>query len=463
MTHAKTRLAVGIRASVGALVVAAAAGAVVLVGLYDAPTVERQPLALTADTTHNTARTLVCDGGFAELGADPAQPDVALPTGAPEIAYAGAEAEGRTLARAVGEPGLPQVFTASGEASIAAAQLQQVSTETLRGAVASACAEPLNEQWLIGGATNLGVTTTLTIGNPGLVPATVQVTVFDEAGEVDAVQTAGVIVAPGTQHTVSLNGYAPDRARLAVRVTSTGAPVTAALSVGHRVGLESFGVSSVDRQAVPDTELVIVGVANAPADPDVPSDAGEGDPYPVTVRAFAPGGESGTASVRALDAKGHLTALGEIELQAGAVGELLVTTWPEGAAAIEVTSSVPVVAAALGAAQKGADHDYEWFTPAPRIAEGEQVAVPVVSGGEVFVVHPGEGSVEVTVTDAKGKESVSKLSAGQAKAVKVPAGAELSATGDVYAGVRYLEGANIAAYPVLPPSQRDGTLTVYTR
>lgn len=463
MTQAKTPLVIGIRATVGALVLAAAGAAVVGVSLIDVPTVSRQPLALTEDTTHNTARSLVCDGGFAELGADPAQPNVALPAGAPEIAYAGAESDRRTLERAVGDPGQPQVFTASGDQATAAAQLQRVSTQTLQGAVASACAEPLNEQWLIGGATNLGVTTTLTIGNPGLVPATAQVTVYDEAGEVDAVQTAGVIVAPGTQHTVSLNGYAPDRERLAVRVTSTGAPVTAALSVGHKVGLESFGVSTVDRQATPATELVIPGVANTAADPDVPSDAGEGDPYPVTVRAFAPGGETGTASVRALDAKGHQTQLGEIELQKGAVGELLVNTWPAGAAAIEVTSTVPVVAAALGSAETDTRHDYEWFTPAPRIIQGEQIAVPVVSGGKVFVVHPGEGTVEVTVTNAKGKESVTKLSAGQAKAVSVPAGATLSASGDVYAGVRYLSGANIASYPVLPPSKRDGTLTVYTR
>lgn len=463
MKPANTPLTVGIRAAVGAVVVAVAASAVILVSSLDLPSIERHPVVLTTDTTQRTARTLVCDGGYAELGADPNYPDIAMPTGAPVLARAGAKPDARELSRATGGEGLPEVLTAQGDQPLAAAQLQQVSTETLNGAVASACAEPLNEQWLIGGGTGLGVTTTLNIGNPGAVPATVQVTVFDDQGEVARVQTAGVIVGPGTQHTVSLNGYAPDRERVAVRVSSTGAPVTAALSVGHRVGLESFGVSTVDRQAEPATHLVIPGVTNAAAGKQGPSDAGEGDPYPVTVRAFAPGGTAAVATVRAFDARGHATALGEIEVAANGVGELTVNTWPEGASAVEVTSDQPVIAAVLGSGEKRSAHDYEWFTPAPVIAAGEAVAVPVVQGGVVVLVHPGEGTAEVTVTDAKGKSNVSKLSPGSARTVKVSNNSTITATDDIYAGVRYTEGANLAGYPVLPPSQRDGTLTVYTR
>ena len=463
MNSPKTPLMIGIRAAVGALVIAVAATAVVLVGSIDVPTIEREPLVLTADTTQNTSRTLVCDGGFAELGADPAHPEVAVPAGAPAVVHAGATPETRELTRLTGGLGLPEVLTLNGDEPLAAAQLQGVATETLRGAVASACAEPLNEQWLIGGSTDLGVTTTLNVGNPGQVPATVQVTAFDEAGQVEAVQTAGVIVAPGAQTIISLNGYAPDRARLAVRVTSTGAPVTAALSVGHRIGLSSFGVSTVDRQAAPDTELVIAGITNAAGDKQGPSDAGVGDPYPVTVRAFAPGGVATTASVRALDGKGHATDLGVIEIAPDAVGELTVATWPRGAAAIEVSSDTPVIASALGSAERGEDHDYEWFTPSPAISAEEVVAVPVVPNGKVFVVHPGEGTVDVTVTDAKGKAKTTELSPGSVRAVTVPNNATLTASGEVFAGVRYFEGADIAGYPVLPAGQRDGTLTVYTR
>lgn len=463
MKPANTPLTIGVRAAVGAVVVAVAASAVVLVGSLELPTASREPVALVADTTQNAARTLVCDGGFAELGADPGNPDLAVPTGAPEVVFAGAKSEKRELSRALGGVGLPQVTSAPGSELLAAAQLQNVTTETLKGSVGSTCAEPLNEQWLIGGSTDLGVTTTLNVGNPGSVPATVQISVFDEEGAVDSVQTAGIIVGPGAQHTVSLNGYAPDRARLAVQVTSTGAPVTAALSVGQSVGLQPFGVSVVDRQAEPNTKLVIPGVTNAPGHDHGPSDAGEGDPYPVMVRALAPGGETTVATVRALDSRGHATELGTIELPAHTVGELLVTTWPEDAAAIEVSSEAPVIAAALGSAETETEHDYEWFTPAPAIAAGEPVVVPVVKGGRVVLVHPGEGEAEVVVTTAKGKSQTTKLLPGSARTVTVAHNSTITATDEVFVGVRHVDGASIASYPLLPNSQRDGALTVYTR
>lgn len=456
-------LIVGIRAAVGALLVAIAATAVVLLGTVPLPVVERVPLAITEDTTQDVARTLVCDGGFAELGADPSNPELAVSAGAPVTALAGAATEPTQLQRPAGGEGLPTVFTGEGVAPLGAAQLQQVETQNLRGAVASSCAEPLNEQWLIGGGTGLGLTTTLNIGNPGSVPATVQVSLFDELGPVEAVRTAGIIVAPGTQQTVSLNGYAPDREQLAVHVSSSGAPVTAALSVGHQIGLKSFGVSTVDRQAAPATTLVIPAIANAAGGESGPSDAGEGDSYPVMVRVLAPGGEQTTVRLRALDANGHATQLGEIELAGQAVGALNIMTWPKGAAALEVSADVPVIAAALGSAEKGDEHDYEWFTPAEAVAAEQPLPLPVVAGGTVVVVHPGEGEAEATIVDPEGESKLVKLAPGATVELKVANGSTLTATDEVFVGVRYLSAANIASYPVQPPSQRDGRLTVYTR
>ncbi|MBP1327076.1 hypothetical protein JOF28_002308 [Leucobacter exalbidus] len=463
MNTKSSPLTIGMRATVGALVIAAATAAVVLVGSVEVPSAVREPLSLVADTTQNTARTLVCSGSFGELGADPEQAEVAVPTGPPVLASAGAKTENSSLERATGGEGLPEVLRAGNTESIAAAQLQHVTTENLSGAVASACAEPLNEQWLIGGGTDAGVSTTLDLGNPGSVPASVQITVFDDEGEVDAVQTAGVIVLPGTQQTISLNGYAPDRAHIAVRVTSSGAPVTASMGVAQRVGLSSFGVSSVDRQAEPNTQLVIAGINNAADHGHEATDAGEGDPYPVMVRAFAPGGEATTVRLRALDAKGHATDLGEMNLAENAVGNFNVTTWPEGSAALVVTADVPVIAAALGSAETVKKHDYEWFVPSPVIAAGEVVDVPVVPNGTLVLVHPGEGKAEVTITPVKGKPRKLTLSPGATQSLEVANGSTITATADIFAGVRYEEGASIASYPVLPPSQRDGTLTVFTR
>lgn len=455
----------GARAATGLVVVAACAVAVVVLGTAPLPSVTRAPLAITVDTTQNASRSLVCAGSFAELGADTSRPGVAIPGGAPSVRVAGAATDSTELARSEGGAGLPGVFSAPVSEPLAAAQIQDVDTENLQGVVASACADPLNEQWLLGGATSAGISTTLSLGNPGSVPATVQIAVFDENGAVDAVQSAGVLVAPGTQQIVSLNGYAPDRERIAVRVVSTGAPVTASLGVGQVEGISPFAVSSVTRQIEPALRQVLPGIANESDHEHGPSDAGEGDEFPVVVRAFAPGGESGTARLRAVDRNGTSTDLGEIALIPDAVGEAQVASWPEGANALIVEADVPVLAAALGSSTENDQHDYEWFVPAPGIAAEDPVAVPLVSGGRLVVVNPGdaEAEVEIARADGAGTPSTATIPGGAAVVVRAPGAAMLTSSVPVHAGVRYLGEGAIAGYPVLAPDPRDGELTVYTR
>ncbi|MFT4231863.1 MAG: DUF5719 family protein, partial [Leucobacter sp.] len=455
----------GARAVTGLLVVGACGVAVALLGSAELPSTTREPLAITVDTTQNATRSLVCAGSFAELGADPDRPSAAIPVGAPTVAVAG-EAAGRAeLTRPEGGDGLPGVFSGPLVDPLAAAQIQSVHTEKLEGMAGSACAEPLNEQWLLGGSTSAGVSTTLSIGNPGSVPATVQISVFDESGAVDPVRSSGLLVPAGTQQTVPLSGFAPDRGRVAVRIESTGAPVVASLGVGQVEGITPFAVSSVTRQSAPSERQVLPGLANESDRKDGPSDAGEGDEFPVVVQVFAPGGESGTARLAAIDGAGKRVDLGSIEFVANAVGEARVASWPKGANALIVEADAPVLAAALGSATEDDAHDYEWFAPAPEIASATPVAVPMVTGGQLIVANPGTKDAEVTIAsaDGSGKPSKTTVPAGAAVVVKAPAQAVLTSTEPVHAGVRYLAGGAIAGYPVLAPDPRGGELTVHTR
>lgn len=455
----------GARALTGLLVVGAAATAVVLLSSVTLPEVTRAPQPIVVDTTQNASRSLVCSGSFSVLGADANRPTAAIPTGVPAVVLSGAATGSASLTRAEGGEGLPAVFSAPVAVPLGAAQIQSVATDTLRGTVATACAEPLNEQWVLGGGSTLGISTTLSLGNPGAVPATVQLSVYDENGVVDTTQSSGLLVAPGTEQTVSLNGFAPDRASLAVRVVSTGSPVTASFGVGHSTGIEPFAVSGVTRQLEPETQLVIPGLANVSDQKDVPTDSGEGDEFPVTVRALAPGGEAGVARVAALDAKGVRTELGEIELANSAIGELRVPFWPAGASAVVIDSEVPVLGAALGSATKGKAHDYEWFVPAPEIEAKEPIAAPVVIGGRLVIVNTGESdaTVDVRSADGSGKPSTTKVSAGASVVVKAPVDAMVTSSEPVNLGVRVLNGGELAGYPILAPDPRDGELTVYTR
>src|SRR5690606_31380556 len=143
----------------------------------------------------------------------------------------------------------------------------------------------------------------LTIGNASEVPATVAITVFDENGEVAGFQTAGVIVSPNSQQVVSLNGYAPDRERLAVRVTSTGAPVTAVLGVAAVDGLNPVGAASVTRQLRAETHVVIPGIANFDdhQHDEAPGHGDEVDRFPVLVHALSTSDRDAAAQVVAID------------------------------------------------------------------------------------------------------------------------------------------------------------------
>ncbi|QIM19269.1 hypothetical protein G7066_13115 [Leucobacter coleopterorum] len=452
-----------LRAIVGLAIVGVAAGAVVFLGNTTLPSVTRAPLAIKTDTTQNTERTLVCAGSFAELGADSKRPGVAIPTNAPAVSLAGTASDTSTLARAEGGEGLPQVFRAPTKDPLGAAQVQRVKTDALRGLAASACTEPLNEQWVLGGATGLGVSSTLSLGNPGEVPATVQITVFDEKGKVADGQTAGVLVSPGTEQTISLNGYAPDRERIAVRVVSTGAPVTASMGVAHVTGLDPYAVDTVTRQAEPATKLVVPGITNVSDHEHGAGDVGEADLFSVLVRVLAPGGEVGTAHVTAIDGKGKSFDLGDVQFAGSGVGELLVEHWPEAANAVIIEADAPILAGVMGSAKKDADHDYSWFVPAPTLDAQTPVAVPMVAGGKLIVTNTGDEEVEVKLVAASGKPVSVKVPAGAAVVQNVKTNIILTSTGDVTAGVRITSGGDIAGYPVQASDARDGALLVYPR
>ncbi|MFC6236084.1 DUF5719 family protein, partial [Leucobacter soli] len=357
----------------------------------------------------------------------------------------------------------PVVLQAPANQPFAAAQTQSVETEELRGLASQSCAEPANEQWLVGGSTAVGASTTVNLGNPAGKPATVQLTVFDEEGQVDSAQTSGVLVPAGSERIVSLNGYAPGRDRLAVRVVSTGAAVTASLGIGQVDGLQSFAVDAVTRQLTAETTLVVPGVAHpGDADDAGPTDVGHLDEFPMVVRALSAEARNGTAVVTALHGDGTRTELGEIELSGAAVGELSVESWPEQANAVVIEADVPIVGGVLGTTA-GTLRDTAWFTPAPELPVDTEVAVPVVSRGQLVLANTGEQEAEVRVTGSGTAEQTYRVPAGAAIVVQAAADSRIFSDAPVHAGVRIASGGDLAGYPVLAENERTAALTVYPR
>lgn len=456
-----------LRATTGLVILAVSAAAVLVLGTAPLPTIERSPVALTVDTMQGAERDIVCAGAFAVLGADPTRPSTSIPVGEAAVTVAGTLTTQGELLRQEAGGTAPQVLGVPAGDRFAAAQTQTVTTDTLRGLSASACAEPANEQWLVGGATTLGITTTVNLGNPSAVPATVQLTVFDENGAVDSQQTSGVLVPAGSDRVVSMNGYAPGREQLAVRIVSTGAAVTATLGVAHVTELTSFAVDTATRQIAPNPTLVIPGLTNLSDHDHGPGDAGELDPFSVRFRVLAPGGESGTASVRALFPDGSSEDLATIEYGDTAVADVPIAHWPEEANAAIITAADPLVGGAFGSADQGPEHDYAWFAPAPLLDAASEIAVAVVPGGQLVLVNPGTEAAEVRIADTAAESDRAALRltvpAGGAVVAQAPASALVTSDVPIVMGVRLAAGGNIAGYPVIELNERASTITVFTR
>lgn len=463
----------GGRALTGFLITAVAVAGALLAGTVTIPGVERPTHSVTVKAQQTGERGIVCSGPFAELGADPERPGIAVPVGSANVVIGG-DGELSTLERSeIDELSVSGVGVVTGAMSetMAAAQSQQLSSPTLRGLVASSCVEPVNEQWLVGGGSAMGETTTLNLGNTSDVPSTVQITVFDENGEIDALQTAGVIVAPFSAQVVSLNGYAPTSERIAVRVTSTGAPVSASLGITKIDGITPMGAATVTRQLRAAEQLVIPAVTSEDnSNHDAPESGGAIDRFPVRVHAIAPGTTPGTAVVAAVDSEGTRFELGEIELAPNVVGELIVPQWPENATALLVEADVPVYAAAEGTANSssssGAHRDFDWFSPAPALLPGDETSVPIVGGGSLIVANLGPETAKVTATREGSKSEdalVVVVPAGAAVPIDMVGVVTLVSDSPVYAGVRLIASGAIAGYPVVPTADNASELTIYTQ
>ncbi len=455
----------GARAATGVLIMGASAAVAIVLGTgtVQVPVVDRGVVSLQVDTSQNARIPLVCTGAFAELGADPSLPTTAIPSGDTQLIVTGDTAEPRELSRELPQGSAPRVLDSPADTAVSGAELQHVLTSTLQGLAATSCAEPAHEQWLVGGGTTLGQSATVVLGNPSEVPATVQLTIYDDEGRIDSSRTAGVLVPAGSQRIVAVNGYAPGRERIAVRVESTGAAVTAALGISQTVDIRSYAVDTVTRQLAPATVLVVPAVAN-PIDREHGVD-GDKDDFPVRVRVLAPGDAKGSAVVRALLPEGRGEVLGTVELDGSRVVELDVPKWDSNVQAIVIEADVPVVGGVFGSADVAPAHDYTWFAPAPALAAGTEFAVSVVPGGELVLANPGPNDATVTLVSEDGLEQrrTVELAAGTAMPVEAREQLRLGSTESISAAVRVVKGATIASYPVLPPAPRSDVLTVYTR
>src|SRR6266705_1824848 len=193
------------------------------------------------------------------------------------------------------------------------------------------CAEPGSDLWFLGpGQQNGGSQVQLDLMNVDSTAASVDVSVINDGGQVEAGDNNGITVPPHQTVTESLSSVARGSSVLAIEVhTSIG-------RVAADVSAESHGVTGwLPGTAAPSTRLVIPGV------PPSGSTAGLflADPGPSTAK----------VTVTAITPQGHISPFGSQSVDLPGQSASYVALSPLGGttAALQITSNVPVAASVV--------------------------------------------------------------------------------------------------------------------
>ncbi|MGH3098991.1 MAG: DUF5719 family protein [Streptosporangiales bacterium] len=289
-----------------------------------------------------------------------------------------------------------------------AAEYDRDNSGSDRGLRDTRCVRPGRSWWFAGATIGTGYEADLYLSNVDSSPATVDIRAYGKEGPVDPLAGRGITVDAGKRKVVDLSRIAPHLSMSALHVVAQSGRVSAALRVQAKEDDTSYGVSWVPPSQQPAKDVVV---------PAVP--AGSGDRKLVL---FAPGQQGTTASVRLSTPDGSYAPAGHDSVnvparQAVAVG--LGDVMAKSATAVQVTASVPLVAAVV-AIEGGSGEDGSIAYSASTAALHEPGAVPVVpSGGNLkaaLELTAPRDDATVTVTALHGTKS-EKL-----KSVRVPAG-----------------------------------------
>jgi len=436
---------------------------------------------------------LVCPGPLLRLADDSGQnASEATPIGdRPYVTFGSISGEISTSSIAQSDAGTggtrlaPQVALATpadgAEPIVAGIQSTRVRAETgnVVGYATASCEQPVLRSWIMGGSTQLGRTSILTIVNPSNVEATVDLSLFGELGPIDAAGLAGIVVPAGSQRVVPVSGFALEQRAPVIGITSTGGNVAAFLQQSIIRTLVPGGVDLMGQQT-PSTTLVMAGIevageAALAAINATPID--EDDTMP-TLRLFAPGADAvearvalipngstladalehprGEEAATATDAHDHTPDEPEamsfdVALTGGAVAEVPIAGVAAGQYTIVVTADEPLVGALRASAIGTQGIDFAWYSPAAELGEQAVVVTPDAEAVVLSIVNTTGEKRTVAMSGPDG-ETILEIPPGGTVSTEVDPRAEYALSG--MAGLRAAVGSGVeglaAQSPVLP-------------
>lgn len=457
-------IATGARLIAGAVVSAACvAGAAVAIPTAW-PTIAHAPQH--ARVTPVAGDTLLsCTGSFLAIGRDATQATQLSVAATPRL-VSGAAGSSTLTPIQLGMSGVQDGGAAPGfsappdgrkPALAAAAQSLTVSADDLAGFAASPCRPPSMESWIVGGAGTTGSGDILMIANPGAVTANV---VLTEYGSQGGTHSSELVVPPRTQSTVPLVAGSAGESSPVVKVTSSGAPVRAALQSSLIRTLDPVGVDVQEAIAQPLKDFSLLGVhAVVGSDDD--------DNASTAVRLLAPDADAAvTLQARSAADGSRVGDPKTVKLRAGQVGSVNFSALKPGLYAIDVTATEPVVAAAWQTTGFVKGSDFAWMTPAPVITGETAFAVADGPSPQLHLQNASDQPTTVQVSPVGGGKAQSiVLKAGGAATVAVGASTVYTLTSPtaVRAAVVYSGTGRLAGYPVWAADAAAAPITVYQR
>jgi hypothetical protein len=270
---------------------------------------------------------------------------------APQPSTASRSGDGPAVVQTTSSDAAALSVAASGGAApgLVAEQVTAVLTGDERGLSSATCLPPSDDQWLVGGGTDVGRRGRLVLANPHEATADVTVDVLSADGAVRRTPGSTVAVAPHSRVVLLLDALAPGATSPVIHVRSTGGSVGAVLSDTWLEGTTPRGIDDVVASVPPAKRVVVPGVL---------VDGG------AFVRVAVPGDTEAVAQLRVIGQSGvvDLPDGGVVRVPAGSSRDVSLAGVPAGAYGVEVVADVPVVAGALVArrAAGGGPGEFAW-------------------------------------------------------------------------------------------------------
>lgn len=381
----------------------------------------------------------------------------------------------RDLAAPGGEVGSPTAVTVEpigGQATPSdAVSLYSATDGDLAGTDASACTTPAHEHWLAGATTTVGSTAVLVLANPSASASTVDLSLYGEAGPIEAPGTSGIVLAPGESRSMVLGGLAPDEEHLAVHVTAQGGAVGATVQQHRLFGITPGGVDVIQPTTAPSQSAVLPGlvVPSARHAEAIRGQDGYEQAGPAVMLAAPATGTTAEITVSGPDGPVELPEGGVVEVAAGSTVRFPLDGLDHNIYTVTVSADAPLVASARGlSGQAGGPIDLSSVSAVGPLGLDRLVARPAEAAANLVLYAEEGGAVEITPVlrdGSLGESLVRELGPKSTRAVdfddltdgddpQVSGALVETVQGRVHAGVDVRGEQGISAYPVVPQQQQ---------